>query len=136
MGKVHKNRTKEGPRTGVRTSGKTNSTPCQTNLHRTGPRGGEKTYKNRSQRARDLSLFFMSLGQHAVMPRGCISPAVNRPAAGDATEVFWRCYSLVCPEDYPLHSSGCYPPGGGSSVLNLLCAMGQANENCEHKSSI
>ena len=26
-GKAHENRTKEGPRTGVRTSGKTNSTP-------------------------------------------------------------------------------------------------------------
>ena len=27
MGKAHENTTKEGPRTGVRTSGKTNSTP-------------------------------------------------------------------------------------------------------------
>ena len=26
--------------------------------------------------------------------------------------------------------------GGGSSVLNLLCAMDQANENCEHRSGI
>ena len=26
--------------------------------------------------------------------------------------------------------------GGGSSVLNLLCAKDQANENCEHKSGI
>ena len=26
--------------------------------------------------------------------------------------------------------------GGGSSVLNLLCARDQANENCEHRSGI
>ena len=26
--------------------------------------------------------------------------------------------------------------GGGSSVLNLLCAKDQTNENCEHRSSI
>ena len=26
--------------------------------------------------------------------------------------------------------------GGGSSVLNLLCAMGQTNENCEHRSGM
>ena len=26
--------------------------------------------------------------------------------------------------------------GGGSSVLNLLCAKDQANENCEHRSGI
>ena len=36
-GKAHKNRTKEGPRTRVRTSGKTNNTPGWPNLHRTGP---------------------------------------------------------------------------------------------------
>ena len=26
--------------------------------------------------------------------------------------------------------------GGGSSVLNLLCAKDQANKNCEHRSGI
>ena len=26
--------------------------------------------------------------------------------------------------------------GGGSSVLNLLCAKDQANENCEHRSGM
>ena len=26
--------------------------------------------------------------------------------------------------------------GGGSSVLNILCAKDQANESCEHRSSI
>ena len=37
-----------GPRTGVRTSGKTNNTPGWPNLQRTGP--GKITYKKRSQR--------------------------------------------------------------------------------------
>ena len=36
-----KNRTKEGPRTGVRTSGRTYSTPGQPNLQRAGPGGTE-----------------------------------------------------------------------------------------------
>ena len=40
-GKARENETKEGPRTGVRTSGKTNNTPGRPNLHRTGP-GREK----------------------------------------------------------------------------------------------
>ena len=44
-GKTCENRTKEGPRTGVRTSGKTNSTPGYASLHRAGPGGGEKNIK-------------------------------------------------------------------------------------------
>ena len=52
-GKASKNRTKEGPRTGVRTSGKTNNTPGWPNLHRTGP-GGEKHIK-RGAKALSLS---------------------------------------------------------------------------------
>ena len=49
-GKARKTRTKEGPRTGVRTSGKTNSTPGQPNLHRPGPGGRRKnTQKKWSQ---------------------------------------------------------------------------------------
>ena len=43
-----KNRTKEGPRTGVRTSGKTNSTPGWPSLYRAGSGGGGQTYKERS----------------------------------------------------------------------------------------
>ena len=43
--KDHENRTKEGPRTRVRTSGKTNSTPGWPNLHRAGSGGGEKNIK-------------------------------------------------------------------------------------------
>ena len=47
VAKAHENRTKEGPRTGVRTSGKTNNTPGGPSLHKTGP--GTETYKKRSQ---------------------------------------------------------------------------------------
>ena len=49
-----------------------------------------------------------------------------------------RTYSSVCPKG----SSICWAPvpvaqvGGGSSVLNLLCAKDQVNENCEHRSGI
>ena len=40
-----RNRRKEGPRTRVRTSDKTNSTPGQPKLYRAGPGGGEKKKK-------------------------------------------------------------------------------------------
>ena len=43
------NGTKENPRTGVRTSGETNSPPGQPNLHGAGSGGGDKTFKKRSQ---------------------------------------------------------------------------------------
>ena len=42
-GKAHENKTKEGPRTGVRTSGETNSPPGQPSLHSVGSGGGDKT---------------------------------------------------------------------------------------------
>ena len=80
-GKARENRTKEGLRTGVRTSGSTNSTPGWPSLHRAGP-GEEKTHKKRSQRPRvslshvrvslSLSLSSRLLGQHALTPQGCI----------------------------------------------------------------
>ena len=57
-----KNRTKEGLRTGVRTSGRTYSTPGQPNLQRAGPGGGGKTYKKRSQNWAKASLLFTSFG--------------------------------------------------------------------------
>ena len=53
-GKAHENRTKEGPRTGVRTSGKTNNTPGWPNLHRTGP--GREKHINRGAKASSRSL--------------------------------------------------------------------------------
>ena len=43
--KARKNRTKESPRTRVRTSGKTNSPPGQTSLHKAASEGGEKRIK-------------------------------------------------------------------------------------------
>ena len=52
-----KNRTKEGPRIGVRTSGRTYSTPGQPNLQRAGHGGGGKTYKKRSQNWAEASLY-------------------------------------------------------------------------------
>ena len=53
-GKSPRNETKEGPRTGVRTSGKTNNTPGWPNLHRTGP--GREKHINRGAEASSLSL--------------------------------------------------------------------------------
>ena len=53
-GKARGNRTKEGPRTRVRTSGKTNNTPGWPNLHRTGP--GREKHINRGAKASSLSL--------------------------------------------------------------------------------
>ena len=47
--KACEKRTKEGPRTRVRTSVKTNSPPDHPNLQRAGSGGKEKTYKKRSQ---------------------------------------------------------------------------------------
>ena len=85
-GKACKNRTKEGPRTRVRTSGKTAVLPSPNYIGQA--QGEEKTYKKRSQRARGLSPARMLsvsvsvslslpssslLGQNALMPQGCIS---------------------------------------------------------------
>ena len=52
-GKARGNRTKEGLRTGVRTSGKTNNTPGWPNLHRTGP--GRDKHINRGAKVSSLS---------------------------------------------------------------------------------
>ena len=73
-GKARGNRTKEGLRTGVRTSGKTNNTPDWPNLHRTGP--GKNIYKEEPKLARSLSLLpacrgahrFVSLDKRALAP--------------------------------------------------------------------
>ena len=64
--------------------------------------------------------------------------SVNRRAAVGAVEELWRGYSPVCPKGPTI----CWAPiaitqaGGGSSVLNLLCAKDQINEKCEHRSGI
>ena len=53
-GKASENETKEGPRTRVRTSGKTNNTPGWPNLQRTGP--GRDKHMNRRAKASSLAL--------------------------------------------------------------------------------
>ena len=72
-------------------------------------------------------------------PVACLleHPANRRVEVG-AIEELWRGYSPVCPKG----SAICYTlvtvsqVDKGSSVLNLLCANHQANENCWHRSGI
>ena len=66
------------------------------------------------------------------------SNPTNRRTVVGAAEGLWRGYSSVCPEGSTILCAlvAVTQVGGGSSVLNLLCAMGQANENCEHRSGI
>ena len=59
-GKAQENKTKEGPRTGVRTLARTNNTPGWPSLHRPRPGGDEHTKrgaKASSPRARAGALF-------------------------------------------------------------------------------
>ena len=56
------NRTKEGLCAGVKTSGKTNSTPGWASLQSTGPRGGGKRYKERSQIGPGAALLLAPFG--------------------------------------------------------------------------
>ena len=75
-GKARENETEEGPRTGVRTSGRANNTPSWPNLHRTGP--GREKHINRGARASSLSLS-RSLG--------CSSPRVFRSMCPHASKM-------------------------------------------------
>ena len=67
-----------------------------------------------------------------------LEPPANRPMAVGAIEWLWRGYSPVCPKGSIILCAlvAVAQVGGGSSVLNLLCAKDQANENCEHRSGI
>ena len=65
------NRTKEGPRTGVRTSGRTNSTPGWPNLHRAGPGGGKNI--KRGAKAPSLSTA-LALGRSSLCIFGLACP--------------------------------------------------------------
>ena len=58
-----------------------------------------------------------------------LKPPVNRRAAVGA---------LACPKGSTILCAlvAVVQLGGGSFVLNLLCAKDQANENCEHRSGI
>ena len=55
-----------------------------------------------------------------------------------ASEGLLRGYSPVCPEGSTILCTlvAVTQDGGGSSVLNLLCAKDQANENYEYRSGI
>ena len=72
-GKARENERKEGPRTGVRTSDKTNNTPGWPNLHRTGP--VRDKHINRRVKASSFSLprwgtlLLLSLDLRALTPR-------------------------------------------------------------------
>ena len=61
---MQENRTKEGLRTGVRTSGKTNSPPSWPNLHRAGSGRGEKHIKRRAKIGLGASLLLGSAHPH------------------------------------------------------------------------
>ena len=62
MGKALENRTKEGPRMGVRTAGGTNSPPGQPNLHRAGSGGGEKNIEKEAPKSSPWPLLLASFG--------------------------------------------------------------------------
>ena len=72
-------------------------------------------------------------------PVACLleHPANRRVEVG-AIEELWRGYSPVCYKGSTVLCAlvAVAQAGGGSSVLNLLCAKDQANENCEHRSGI
>ena len=55
-----------------------------------------------------------------------------------AIEGLWKGYSPVCLKGSIILCAlvAIAQVGEGSSVLNLLCAKDQANENCEHRSGI
>ena len=67
-----------------------------------------------------------------------LEPPVNRQAAMGAIEELWKGNSSVCPEGSTIFCAlvAVAQVEGGYSVLNLLCAKDQANENCEHRSGI
>ena len=67
-----------------------------------------------------------------------LKPPANRRGAVSATEGLWRDYSSVCCEASTILCAlvAVTQAGGGSSVLNLLCAKNQVNENCEHRSGL
>ena len=64
-----------------------------------------------------------------------LKPLANRQTlAVGAIEGLWKGASPARPEASTILCTlvAAAQVGGGSSVLNLLCAKDQANENCEH----
>ena len=135
-GKACKYRTKEGPRTRVRTSGRTNSASGQPNLHRQAQGEEKKTYKKRSQRAGGLSpmrrgtLLFVSLGRHALTPRGWIFllfSKLNRAVAWSCNTDLSKSYNMVClrPESYNMvcpRPESCDTPRALMYITPNLCS--------------
>ena len=78
-GKALENRTKEGPRTGVRTSGKTNNTPGWPSLHKTGP-GTEKHIKRgfKALLSLSLSLSPCAMGRSSLCVSGSKCPHASK----------------------------------------------------------
>ena len=77
-GKARENRTKEGPKTGVRTSGKTNNTPGWPNLHKTGP-GTEKHIKRGAKALFSLSLSLPhAMGRSSLHVFGSMCPHASK----------------------------------------------------------
>ena len=76
-GKAHENRTNEGPRTRVKTSGRRNALLASP-IYIGQAQGKEETYKKRSQRARVLSLS-LSLSLSLLFASfGSVCPHVSR----------------------------------------------------------
>ena len=71
QGKVRENRKKEGPRTRVRTSGKTNSPPGNP-VYIGQAQGKEKNIKRGAKIEPGLLFSLCLLGQPAHMPQGCV----------------------------------------------------------------
>ena len=67
-----------------------------------------------------------------------LQPPVNRRAAEGQNEGHWQGYSPVYPGGSTIHCAlvAAAQVDEYSSVLNLLCARDQANENCGHRSGI
>ena len=66
-----------------------------------------------------------------------LEPPMNRRMAVGAVEGLWQGLLLSVSQrlHYLLGPSSCYPSGWGSSVLNLIYAMDQANEKMKTVSS-
>ena len=64
-----------------------------------------------------------------------LEPSVNRRVAVGAIEELCRGYSPLYPEGSTIYCAlvAVTQASEDSSVLNLLCAKDQANENCEHR---
>ena len=100
-GKSHENRAKEGLRTRVRTSDRTNSTPGQPNLHRESPRGGKKHIERGAKwlgvslsNVRLLALSYLCI--FCVGMPSCLEDVFSFYFL-NKTELYHRAVTLICP---------------------------------------